>query len=270
MKFAILWVSVQYKIQLRKSISYFIVAAVCLTTASACQSAYTNNVYDKADVIVRHNADKPLIYWAFSADSLFEGGPMCLDVLNEKGIKASFFFTGKFLRDSANNAIIKRVIADGHYVGPHGDKHILLAEWDSNRTPLVSADSLLADVRDNIVEFEKFGVSKNCCRWFMPSYEWISKSQVAVLHDNMTIEIINLTPGIQIYRDYTTPDMPDYISSDSIISQLYSFEESHTLNGAILIMHLGTSMARTDKLYYHLSGLIDTLQSKGYKFARFD
>lgn len=224
--------------------------------------------YDRHGVMVAHNTDRPVVYMVFSADSMFEGAPHALNVLERRGIKASFFFTGNFLRDTVHKAIINRIINGGHYVGGHSDGHILLADWDDKRTPLVTDDSMLADVRRNLALLESFGIRRDSCRWFMPPFEWIAAPQVPVLRDSLGLEIINPTPGIQIFRDYTTPGMPDYHSSDSILRQLYDFESRKGLNGVFLIIHLGTQDVRTDKLYLHLDEILDTLAARGYTLAR--
>lgn len=223
--------------------------------------------YDRYGVLVSRSCKKPLIYLFFSADSMFEGGEYALDILERKEIKASFFFTGNFLRDSAHHAITQRIISGGHYVGPHSDKHLLLADWDGKRTPLVTVDSMLTDLRHNMAELARAGVDTAGCRWIMPPFEWIAACQVEPLI-NAGFRVVNPTPNISTYRDYTTPDMPDYRSSEEIINQLFEYESAHSLNGAFVIIHLGTEDSRTDKLYHHLEQIIDTLVGKGYSFVR--
>lgn len=240
--------------------------AAVLIGAAACGGPHDE--YDRHGVMVRHNTDTPVIYLIFSADSMFEGAPVALKALDERGIKGNFFFTGNFLGRPENSAVINRIVTGGHYVGGHSDGHLLLADWDDARTPLVTVDSMLDDVRRNIAALERFGVTPDSCRWFLPPFEWIAPGQVAPLRDSLGLEVINPTPGIQIFRDYTTPDMKDYHSSDSILRQLYDFERRKGLNGAFLIVHLGTQDVRTDKLYNHLPGMLDSLASLGYKFSR--
>ncbi len=250
------------------AIAFVGAVAACTSPKVEKSEAACFDEFDNKGVMVRHNTNDSVIHWLFSADSLFEGGPMALDVLKEKNIKASFFYTGKFLRDTVNHEIISRTIADGHYVGGHSNHHIQLADWDEACTPLVTVDSLLTDVLGNFEELAKFGVPRDSCRWFMPPYEWIAKCHVPPLCDSLGLKVINPTPCIQTFRDYTTPDMPEYHSSDSMLRQLYEFEREHSLNGAFIIIHLGTQDVRTDKLYHHLPSMIDSLSAMGYHFDR--
>lgn len=250
----------------------FTLAATAVISAAAAVTHYMTqptDVYDRYRAMVRHNIDRPVIYLIFSADSMFEGAPAALDAMADKGIKGNFFFTGNFLSRPENNAIINRVIDDGHYVGGHSNRHILLADWDRDRTPLVTTDSMIADVQANLEHLANFGINRASAGWFLPPFEWIGPQQADCLRDSLGLEIINPTPAIETYRDYTTPDMAEYKSSDEMIKQLFSHEQAEGLNGSIIIFHLGTQDVRTDKLYNHLPEILDSLSSLGYRFARF-
>lgn len=226
------------------------------------------DILDSHGCAVRIDECSKTIWPVFSADSTFEGGPGALDALAARGLKGSFFFTGKFLRDSVNMPIVHRIIKEGHYVGPHSDGHILYADWDGKRTVLVTPDSLLADMRRNYAELARVGVDTSKVRVIMPPFEWIERTQVKLLHDSLDMKVINPTPNLQLYCDYTTPDMPYYWSSDSILNQMYAFEREHGLNGAVFIVHLGTDSSRTDKFYRYLPEILDSLTAMGYQFKR--
>ncbi len=204
----------------------------------------------------------------FTADSMFEGGVYALDLLRDRAIKASFFFTGNFLRDSLRNgAIVRRAITDGHYVGPHSDRHILLADWDEARTTLVSPDSAVADMRANFALLADYGVDTLTARTIVPPYEWYNPTHIRAYRDAGYMPV-SPTPGILTYRDYTTPEMPDYFSSDTIWRATMDYEARKGVDGAIIILHLGTQDVRTDKFYHRLPALIDTLAARGYQPVR--
>lgn len=48
--------------------------------------------------------------------------PEILDTLHSRGARASFFLTGDFLRNPVFRSLVARLVADGHYLGPHSDK----------------------------------------------------------------------------------------------------------------------------------------------------
>lgn len=246
-----------------------LLAAAALMLSAATSPASGHDALDRQGCTVRIDTLRPAVRLIFSADSMFEGGPYALDVLREKGARASFFFTGNFLRDSANRAIVESVIADGHYIGPHGDRHILLADWDDARTQLIAPDSMLADWNANYRELARFGVERDSALFVLPSYEWCNAAQTAAMRA-AGLRPVNIIPGVDTYRDYTTPGMPDYKTSEYMLRQLWEFEAFRGLNGAVVILHLGTQDARTDKLYRHLPEIIDTLRSRGYTIERVD
>ncbi len=243
---------------------------VCSSECNYCSSPqHIQTDTDRWGCVIRSMTDKQtVVHLIFSADSMFEGGEYALDVLDSTGVKASFFFTGNFLRAAHNKSIIRRAIAAGHYIGPHSNRHLLLCDWDSERTTLISPDSMLVDLDSNYLELSRFGIDRRYARYVLPPYEWCNRSHADAYRQAGFIPI-QPTPAIQTYRDYTTPDMPEYQSSDSMLRQLFDYEKTHGLNGTNIILHLGTQDIRTDKLYRHLPAIIDTLKARGYTLRRY-
>lgn len=225
-------------------------------------------VKDKCGATVKINEDKKMIHLIFSADSTFEGAPIILDALKKRGIKGSFFLTGNFFRLTEHKPMLDRIIKEGHYVGGHSNGHLLYADWDRNRTNLVSDDSLKKDLKLNYVELSKVGIKASKAPYILPPYEWYNAQNIKAIEEFGIIPI-NFTPGIETSSDYTTPDMRGYKGSKELIEQLYNFEKQNTLNGTIILIHPGTEPSRTDKLYNHLGEIIDYLTSLGYNFERF-
>lgn len=221
---------------------------------------------DRWNMVVAWNCDTPVVHLIFSADSMFEGAPYALRVMDSLGVRGSFFFTGNFLRDTVNAPVIRRIVAGGHYVGTHSNRHLLLADWDRDRTPLVTADSMLRDLDSNYVELARFGVRREDTPWLLPPYEWAGDVHVAA-YRKAGFTPVAPTTGIETYRDYTTPDDKYYMTADSMFNQLFAYERTHPLNGAMLLIHLGTQPVRTDKLYHRLPDIIAGLRARGYQFA---
>lgn len=257
----------------RSSVITILAAALTLIVSAAhayLPGADTQVRHDRcgATVGIARPALGKTFHLIFTADSMFEGGEYALDLLRDRGIKASFFFTGNFLRDSLRNgAIVRRAISEGHYVGPHSDRHILLADWDEGRTTLVTPDSAVADMRANFALLAEYGVDTTASRILVPPYEWYNPSHIKA-YRRAGYEPVSPTPGILTYRDYTTPDMPDYYDSDSIWRATMRYEATKGMDGAIIILHLGTQDIRTDKFYHRLPALIDTLAARGYSPQR--
>lgn len=222
---------------------------------------------DRHGCLVRRT-DTDAISLVFAADSAFDGGDTILAALANAGVKGSFFFTGNFLRLRHGVAAARRCIEQGHYVGPHSDGHILLAQWDGDRTPLVSADSAIADIRRNMRTLAYIGVDTAAARYVLPPYEWCAAIH-SQAYATQGLTTINITPGTGTYRDYTTPGMAEYASSQLMETQLIETARSGALKGAIIIVHPGTDTLRTDKFYNRLPAIIDSLTRCGYRFDRF-
>ncbi|MCY1720602.1 glycoside hydrolase family 9 protein [Prolixibacteraceae bacterium Z1-6] len=222
---------------------------------------------DKFGTIIRIQPEAKNIYLCFTADSMFEGGDHVLKTLKKNKIKASFFFTGNFLRLSAEKERIEKTIRAGHYVGAHSDKHLLYCSWNKRDSTLVSQNEFEVDIKNNFSELEKFGIKSNDAVFFMPPYEWYNQD-IADWSKNMGLNLINFTPGTGTNADYTTPDMSNYKSSEELWNHLKHIEESNKngLNGVILLIHPGTSEKRTDKFYLKLDEIISYLSAKGYEF----
>lgn len=226
-----------------------------------------NYAKDKTVAIVRINPEKKNIYLVFTGDSLFEGGEKVLEILNDNEIKGSFFFTGNFLRNRDHKKIVKRIIKDGHYIGPHSNKHLLYCDWEKQDSTLVSYEEFKTDLENNYAELKKFGIKQENVSFFMPPYEWCNR-EIVDWSRNLGLQVVNFTPGTGTNADYTTPKMKNYKSSEELWQKLKLFEQydSEHLNGAILLIHPGTEPERKDKLYNLLDEMIAFLYFNGYRF----
>jgi peptidoglycan/xylan/chitin deacetylase (PgdA/CDA1 family) len=223
---------------------------------------------DSQGATVRIDTDRKVIRLIFSADEAFEGALPILKTLDKNHVKASFFLTGNCLREKKYKSIIQKIIRKGHYVGGHSDKHLLYASWDDREQSLVTPDSLMADFHQNMAELEKYGIDLSKVHYFLPPYEYYNKENVRLI-ESTGQTVINYTPGLRTAADYTTPDMPNYKSSQELIDQLFMYEVEKGLNGSIILIHPGTQDIRTDKLYLRLDEIIRRLKTKAYTFERF-
>ena len=244
-----------------KQILYILLVLVTSCTVSATSS----DVTDRFGTVIQRRGVGKAIYFVFTADSAFEGAPIILDVLKKHNAKGSFFLTGNCLRMPEHETTIRRIIADGHYVGGHSDRHLLYADWDEARTNLVTADSLILDLRANYAELEQFGITKENATYFLPPYEWYNAENVQAIR-SFGVTPVNFSPRLRTSDDYTTPDMSHFRSSQELIDELFLFEAQHTLDGAIILIHPGTSQLRTDKLYLRFDEILQRLSSLGYTF----
>lgn len=226
------------------------------------------DVVDRYGAVERRDPSQKEIYLIFSADFAFEGGPKVLDVLKKHKSYGSFFLTGNCVRMDEHKALVQRIIKEGHYVGPHSDKHLLYAPWENRDVTLVGGDSLRHDILQNVKELEKVGVSADKQLWFLPPSEYYNEETVKV-SATLGLKVINLTPGTLTNSDYTSPGAKGYRPTQTLIDHVLDMDTKGILNGAILLIHPGVSNRRPDKLYDRLDELMTLLEERGYRFRRF-
>jgi endoglucanase len=221
--------------------------------------------------VVRGDISSRRLALVFTGGSFADGGEHIRRALRDEGIKAGFFFTGDFFRTPDFAPTIRGLVEDGHYVGPHSDRHLLYCDWNDRSKTLVGREEFRADLEANFREMERFGVAREKGHLFIPPYEWHNRD-IAGWSREMDLRLFNFTPGTSSNADYTTPDMPEYLDSRTIYGRILAYEEKDPagLNGFILLVHIGTDPARTDKFYLLLGDLVRELKKRGYSFARID
>jgi endoglucanase len=253
-------------------------AGVFVMALSAGTAAQTAPAHDPCRVftcdqggIVRGDTSAKRMALIFTGGSFADGGDHVRAVLKKKGIKAGFFFTGDFYRTPEFAGLIKGLVSDGHYLGPHSDRHLLYCDWTERGKTLVTRDEFREDLLANYREMERFGVPKDRAAYFIPPYEWYNADIVRWSRE-MGLVLFNFTPGTSSNADYTTPSMKEYLSSEAIYGRILDYEKKDPrgFNGFILLIHIGTDPERTDKLYLRLEELITGLERRGYSFARID
>ena len=222
-------------------------------------------VTDDSGAIRRINTNNEEISLAFSGHEFGDGGFQILKTLKKHKIKASFFLTGDFLRNKKFKKLIINIIEDGHYIGPHSDKHLLYNDWNFDKKRLVSKKDFFNDINSNIKEIQNFGIDRNSIKYFMPPFQW-NDNYITQWASQINLKTINFSTGTKSNADYTTPEMHNYISSEEILKSIINYEKEKNLNGFILFSHIGSDEKRHDKFYLYLDELIIYLKQKGYSF----
>lgn len=219
--------------------------------------------------LVRADTTDHSIFLVFTGGDYNDGGKRIKRYLKKKNVRAHFFLTGDFYRAKENKRLIKGLIKEGHYLGPHSDRHLLYATWEDRNTLLVSKDEFTADLLKNYEVMETFGISRQEAPFFMPPYEWYNR-KISKWTTELGLYLVNFSTGTRSNADYTTPDMgAKYIDSGRIYESILRYETTSScgLNGFILLVHIGTHPDRIDKFYYKLPQLIDELRKRGYRFG---
>jgi peptidoglycan-N-acetylglucosamine deacetylase len=173
-------------------------------------------------------------------DTIFT--PKVLDVLKQKGVKATFFVVGH--RVEAYPHIVKRIVREGHTIGNHSYNHanFLKLKNDEFRSQIIKTDKLIG----------KFtGFTPNIVR---PPYGNINEGQIQWLATKHK-KIINW--------DVDSIDWKG-LNADQIVTNVLS----HAHPGAIVLQHSGTgSGGELSGTVNALPKIIDELENKGFKLV---
>ena len=220
--------------------------------------------------VTRGDESKKQLALIFTGGDYGEGTGHILDVLAEHKIKSSFFVTGDYLRKPQHQDYLKRIVADGHYLGPHSDKHALYCPWEDRKKTLVTEQFFKTDLQKNIDDLRAYGaLPKEKLVYFIPPYEWYNGDQSKWAKD-MGVLLFNFTPGSGSNRDWAPEGHKSFVPSQKIIDDILAYEKKdpHGLNGFLLLLHVGSE--RKDKTFLLLSDLVKELRARGYTFARVD
>jgi len=229
--------------------------------------------------IIRGDSTKKQIALVFTGHEFYDCGRFNATLLNQQKTRASFFFTGDFYYNAKTDGLINRLRKDGHFLGNHSGHHLLYCDWNNRDSLLVTQSEFDEDLFGPLERLGHLGEDpkdpskpgRGFTRYFLPPYEWYNDT-IAAWTRLRHIQLINYTPGTLSNADYTTPDMKNYRSSETIYNSIIEYEKTKPsgLNGFILLLHIGTDPERTDKFYKRLPGLLQYLKAKGYRFQTID
>ncbi len=221
--------------------------------------------------VVRGPQDRKRLALVFTGHEFAEGGEIILDELARHHAKGSFFLTGHFLGNPDFEPLVLRIMREGHYLGPHSDQHLLYCPWEGPKKTLVTQEAFREDLAANLLKIQHFGIDRTTIPFWLPAYEWYNQ-QIADWSIQMGLTVVNGTPGTRSNADYTEDAAPNFVPSDAIVESILTKErtDAHGLNGFLLLLHLGSGPARTDKMHRHFGRLLDDLAAKGYEFVRVD
>lgn len=220
--------------------------------------------------IVRGDTSRRSLALIFTGGEYGEGTEHILDVLARQGVRASFFVTGDYLRRPEHQALLRRALAEGHYVGPHSDTHPLYCSWEDRRRTLVTERFFREDLERNLRDLRQLGApAPSRPGYFIPPYEWFNADQVKWAR-RMGLRLFNFTPGSGSNRDWAPEGHRGFVPARVIVDDVLACErkDPHGLNGFLLLFHLGA--AREDKVFLLLEPLLAELKARGYAFVRVD
>jgi endoglucanase len=232
--------------------------------------AHPNRVTRHLGAPIRGDTSRKEIALVFTGDEYGEGTATILDTLRTLDIRAGFFLTGNYMAVPGHRRLVRRMLAEGHYVGPHSHAHLLYCDWSDRDKTLVTREKFVADLERNLADLRALGaLPPEQPVYFIPPYEWYNANQVRWARE-LGITLFNFTPGSGSNRDWIPEDHPRFVPAAEIRRDVLAHESTAEdgLNGFILLLHLGSQ--RSDKMHPEIAPLLRTLCDRGYRFARID
>jgi peptidoglycan/xylan/chitin deacetylase (PgdA/CDA1 family) len=186
----------------------------------------------------------------------FDDGPSnythhILDILNEYGIKATFFVNGR--EDTNSIFMYKRIVNEGHAIGNHSYVH----RYQTLYTSVQTFDNDFNRLQDLILKTT--GVTMDIMRFPGGSNNEVSNSYSNGIMDLLTKRYKDLGYTYFDWNSSAGDTAPSGVTTDSVINKITS--ECSSKKRVIILMH--DTLPTT---YNALPTIIEYLANKGFKF----
>ncbi len=180
----------------------------------------------------RKDPSQPVVYLTFDDGPIPEATPFVLEVLKERGIRATFFLVGENAQRYPH--LLQAILDAGHSIGNHTFNHYagFRHSTDEYIDNISRADALLHSPL------------------FRPPHGWMKQRQYKRLRERYTIVMWDL-----VTRDYSRRLTPE---------DIYNNVVRYARNGSIITFH--DSLRSIDKLHKVLPQCLDYLISEGFSF----
>jgi peptidoglycan/xylan/chitin deacetylase (PgdA/CDA1 family) len=206
----------------------------------------------------------------------FDGGadanvtPEILDMLKARGVVATFFLTGNYIR--AFPELVRRMLAEGHEVANHTDTHLHLTTFTENRRhdtrASVTRETFQAELRRAEAAFWAVTARPMRPYWRAPYGE--VNPQILGWASELGYTHVAWTRGegsetLDTLDWVADPTSRLYASSARIRDRILGFDEEggDGAAGGIILLHLA-SRRRDDPVHRRLPEIIDGLRARGY------
>lgn len=234
--------------------------------------APASDAFDSYASIERGRRDLPKVALTFDGGGEEGFSGRILSILEEKGVRATFFLTGEYVKKYPGHVL--RMVDAGHEIGNHTWSHPHLTAWELTRRqdtlPGLDRGFLLRELENTARAFSEltgremlplwrapFGeVNGELLRWAaVDGYRHIAWTRDGAQHRNLD--------SLDWVADRSSRL---YLNSVRIRDRLLEFGHGDDgLNGGIVLMHLCTR--KVDPGVTRLGELIDALRERGYRLV---
>jgi len=193
-----------------------------------------------------HAADEPLIGLTFDDGPSPQRTAFVLDVLKQKGVKATFFIQGSHAQQYPD--LVRRIKAEGHVIGNHS--------WDHANFPDLTQANQKQEIDSTNATLKAItGTTPRLMR-----FPFGNSSPYSMNY----LKTIGMSGGIQWHWEVGEPG--DYECPGAAGVQKYVLDEAAP--GAIILLHDGNDVLSCPASQWtYLAKTIDALRAEGYEFG---
>lgn len=214
-----------------------------------------NEAVEVRQVIVKNTEEvsEGTIYLTFDDGPSKSITPYLLDVLKEKGIKATFFILDY---GESTEYLVKRIVEEGHSIGIHGGSHDYAQVYSSPDAYLNALDEMKEKIKNST------GVETNIIRFPGGSSNTVSRKYYKGIMTTLTKEVL-----LRDYRYYdwnvASGDSGDAQTSEEVYENVINGLDKDKIN--MVLMH---DFGGNEKTLEAVPKIIDYAISNGYTFEK--
>ena len=222
------------------------------------------------------SSNKKLIALTFDGGAHINAAQDILDTLKSRNITVTMFLTGRFIR--RNKVLVKKIIAAGHEIGNHTVNHPHLTSYVTTKRQITLPKVTSVFLGNELIianEIFKQIFGKDMAPiWRAPYGE--KNSQIYIWGQQYGYLHIGWKQAHTWKKNFDTndwipdPETPGYYTPIETLRKfdVLSDVKPYGMNGAIILMHLGTLRKKRDQMVHLVLGtIIDQLRKKGYEFV---
>jgi peptidoglycan-N-acetylglucosamine deacetylase len=216
----------------------------------------TSESYTKmpASFVIRRGGELPdKVALTFDDGPNPEWTPKILDILKEKGVRATFFIIGE--NGAANPRLVQRIVAEGHVLGNHTFTHPNLGE-----TP-----DRVAGIELNATQRLIEALTGRSTRLFRPPY--FGDAEPSTAEEIAPMQVAERMGYLTVGMKIDTEDWQAKVTPDEMIERAIAkaTDPDPEKRGQVILMH--DSGGERSRTVAALPGMIDALRGKGLDFV---
>jgi peptidoglycan/xylan/chitin deacetylase (PgdA/CDA1 family) len=211
---------------------------------------------------------KKTILLTFDGGSNDNATDSIIKTLEESGVKATMFLTGEYIKKYPEK--VRRLLAGGNVIGNHTYSHPHLTTYSFNEKqatlPGIKKETVIEQLKKAEAMFESVTGQKMDPYWRAPFGE--KNSEILKWAYEAGYRHIHWTPKLDTLDWVADKSSPLFKEPKQILMRIIKESEKGemSLDGGIILMHLGSEREGELRADTILEELISNLKSKGYSF----